>query len=237
MNIAIIGYGKMGKEIEKVALERGHSISVAIDKENINLFESLAFRSSDVAIEFTQPQFAVNNYKQCFKNQIPVVSGTTGWLVDLSEIEQLCIETDSTFFYASNFSVGVNILFELNKKLAQLMDSNSDYNVEMEEIHHIQKLDAPSGTAISLAEQILERTSLKENWSLEPKNNSDLRISAKRIDKVHGTHVVTYSSDVDELSIKHEAKSRKGFALGAVLAAEFVINKKGVLNMQDMLKF
>jgi len=237
MKIAIIGYGKMGKEIEKIAIERGHSISIAIDKNNTNLLESEAFLSSDVAIEFTQPEFAVNNYKQCFKNKIPVVSGTTGWLKEQSEIEQLCIKTDNTFFYASNFSVGVNIFFELNKKLAQLMGSNPDYNVEMEEVHHTQKLDAPSGTAISLAEQIIERTSLKEKWSLSPENNKELKISASRVDNVPGTHVVTYVSDVDELSIKHEAKSRKGFALGAVLAAEFVINKKGVLKMHDMLKF
>ena len=237
MNIAIIGYGKMGKEIEKIVQERGHTISVRIDKDDKSLFDDDRFKNSDVAIEFTQPEFAVNNYKRCFQNQIPVVSGTTGWLSKMQEVETLCNETNNTFFYASNFSIGVNVFFELNKKLADLLGTNSDYDVEMEEIHHIQKLDAPSGTAISLAEQILKRTELKQNWSLESGTKKNLKISALRIDKVPGTHTITYTSAVDEISIKHEAKSRKGFALGAVLAAEFIKDKKGVLNMHDMLQF
>ena len=235
MNIALIGYGKMGREIEKIALERGHSISVKIDKDNLESFDDSAFKQSDVAIEFTQPQFAVNNYKQCFKNNIPVVSGTTGWLGAFDEITQICQKEKQTFFYASNFSVGVNIFFEINKKLAKLINQNSGYNVEMEEIHHTQKLDAPSGTAISLAEQIIEELSSKEKWALDSNQNNELNIIAKRIADTPGTHTVKYSSEIDEITIEHKAKSRKGFALGAVLAAEFIQNKKGVFSMKDLL--
>ena len=235
MNIALIGYGKMGREIEKIALERGHSISVKIDKDNLESFDDSTFKQSDVAIEFTQPQFAVNNYKQCFKNNIPVVSGTTGWLGAFDEITQICQKEKQTFFYASNFSVGVNIFFEINKKLAKLINQSSGYNVEMEEIHHTQKLDAPSGTAISLAEQIIEELSSKEKWALDSNQNNELNIIAKRIADTPGTHTVKYSSEIDEITIEHKAKSRKGFALGAVLAAEFIQNKKGVFSMKDLL--
>jgi len=235
MNIALIGYGKMGREIEKIALERGHSISVKIDKDNLESFDDSTFKQSDVAIEFTQPQFAVNNYKQCFKNNIPVVSGTTGWLDAFDEITQICQKEKQTFFYASNFSVGVNIFFEINKKLAKLINQNSGYNVEMEEIHHTQKLDAPSGTAISLAEQIIEELSSKEKWALDSNQNNELNIIAKRIADTPGTHTVKYSSEIDEITIEHKAKSRKGFALGAVLAAEFIQNKKGIFSMKDLL--
>lgn len=236
MKIALIGYGKMGKEIEKLALERGHSISVTIDKENLNAFNEELFKQSDVAIEFTQPEFAVDNYKQCFKNNIPVVSGTTGWLDHFDEITVLCKKGNQSFFYASNFSVGVNIFFEINKKLAKLMNQANGYNVEMEEIHHTQKLDAPSGTAISLAEQIIEEISTKNKWALDSNKAEELSIAAKRIADTPGTHTVKYSSEIDEITIEHKAKSRKGFALGAVLASEFVQNKKGVFNMQDLLE-
>lgn len=235
MKIALIGYGKMGHEIEKIALSRGHSIQIKIDKNNLEALNETNFNKSDIAIEFTQPDFAVNNYKACFKKNIPVVSGTTGWLKEFEEISQLCNDTNQSFFYASNFSIGVNIFFELNKKLAQLMNSISGYDVEMNEIHHAEKLDEPSGTAISLAEQIIDNLDTKTNWSLNPSDNSDIKIKAERIKNVPGTHSVLYKSDVDEITIKHEAKNRKGFALGAVLAAEFLVDKKGVYNMQDLL--
>jgi len=235
MKIALIGYGKMGKEIEKLALERGHSISVTIDKENLNTFNEETFKQSDVAIEFTQPEFAVDNYKQCFKNNIPVVSGTTGWLNAFDEIKSLCKNENQSFFYASNFSVGVNIFFEINKKLAALINQTGGYDVEMEEIHHTQKLDAPSGTAISLAEQIIKELSTKNKWALDSNKEEDLSITAKRIADTPGTHAVKYSSEIDEITIEHKAHNREGFALGAVLAAEFLQDKKGVFSMKDLL--
>lgn len=236
MNIAIIGYGKMGKEIEKTAIERGHSISAKIDQNNLSDFGSKEFLSSDVVIEFSKPESAISNYKQCFNHNIPVVSGTTGWLDSFDEIRSLCEKENQAFFYASNFSVGVNIFFEINKKLASLINRTGGYNVEMEEIHHTQKLDAPSGTAISLAEQIIEELSSKKNWALDSNKETELNITAKRIADTPGTHIVKYTSEVDEITIEHKAKNRKGFALGAVLAAEFLQDKKGVFQMKDLLK-
>lgn len=245
MKIAIIGYGKMGQEIEKLAVERGHEISIKIGLNANDAFNSEAFIQSDVAIEFTQPESAVDNYKRCFEHGVPVVSGTTGWLDQFEEITALCEKEDHGFFYASNFSVGVNIFFEINKKLAQLINPTQAYEVSMEETHHTQKLDAPSGTAITLAEQILQEIDIKEQWSLgsdsESELDSDLEhelsIEAHRIADTPGTHKIKYSSEVDEITIEHRAKNRKGFVMGAVLAAEFMQGKSNVYGMQDLLKF
>ena len=233
MDIALIGYGKMGKEIEKIALKRGHNISLIVD-ENDNLDLKLLGKV-DVAIEFTNPKAAFSNYMKCFEANVPVVSGTTGWLDKFPEIENKCKSEHQTFFYASNFSLGVNLFFELNKHLAQLMKSFGDYDVEIEEIHHLQKLDAPSGTAITIAEHILEHHARKTDWALQPTNNQEIKITAKREEDVPGTHIVKYKSDIDTIEIKHQAKNRKGFALGAVLAAEFLKDKKGLYSMQDLL--
>lgn len=239
MKIALIGYGKMGKEIEKIALSRGHEIAARIDPiatgEN---FEDGGFEKADVAIEFTIPKVAFSNYQKCFEYNKPVVSGTTGWLDKLPEIKKACNEEGQTFFYASNFSVGVNILFELNRHLAKIMDTRDEYDVEMTEVHHTQKLDAPSGTAISLAEDLIENIGRKDEWKLDKsEKDSDLVIKAEREGDVPGIHTIKYESDVDEISIHHSAKSRKGFALGAVLAAEFAAKNQGFLTMKDLLKF
>ena len=239
MKIALIGYGKMGLIIEQIALQRGHTIVSAIDIHNQDDFNSDAFRSADVAIEFTIPSCAYANFQRCFAADIPVVSGTTGWTSRLGEIRKQCEEEGKTFFYASNFSIGVNIFFAVNNYLARLMNNFPAYDVDMKEIHHIHKLDAPSGTAITLAEGILEEIDRKNVWCLKQENdgnNSDeLVINALREGEVPGTHEVRYDSTVDTITIRHEAKSRTGFALGAVLAAEFVAGKKGFLQMSDLL--
>lgn len=243
MNIALIGYGKMGHEIEKVALERGHQIVCIVDIDENEKFHSPEFKSADVAIEFTTPQSALENYKQAFDSDIPVVSGTTGWLEHIDEIKNECNNNGKTFFYASNFSLGVNLFFALNRYLSKLMDRFPSYEVEMEETHHIHKLDAPSGTAITLAEDILSNIERKNNWALyddsednQAHNKSDvIRIKDYREGEVPGIHTVIYESEVDSIKITHDAKSRKGFALGAVLAAEFTKDKKGFLGMQDLL--
>lgn len=238
MKVALIGYGKMGKTIEQICLDRGHTISVIIDENNKDEFNSPAFKDSDVAIEFTMPASALSNYKRCFEAEVPVVSGTTGWLDHLDEVKEACKDGKNTFFYASNFSLGVNIFFALNKHLAKMMNQFSDYNVKMEEIHHIHKLDAPSGTAITLADGIIENLNRKSDWHLESESKpSDIEIHCIREGEVPGIHEVFYESEVDVISIKHDAKSRKGFALGAVVAAEFAYNKKGFLGMNDLLKF
>lgn len=238
MKIALIGYGKMGKEIEQIAISRGHEIVSIIDIDNRNDFESDAFRSADVAIEFTNPSIAVANYKQCFEAGIPVVSGTTGWLKDMDEVRLLCESNGNTLFWSSNFSVGVNIFFALNKYLAKLMNRFPEYNVSMEEVHHTQKLDAPSGTAITLAEGILANLDRKEAWVKEKEiQSTDLAIASIRRGTVPGIHEITYESSADIITIKHDAKSRKGFALGAVLAAEFAKDKKGFLTMDDLFVF
>jgi len=238
MKIALIGYGKMGKEIEKIAVSRGHSIVSVIDVKNREDFDSEAFKRADVAIEFSAPESALNNYRKCFEAHIPVITGTTGWLEHIDEIKNACEKDGQTFFYASNFSLGVNIFFTLNKYLANIMDRFSDYDVSIEEIHHIHKLDAPSGTAITLAEGIIDEIDRKKEWKLEKeKSSSDLKIHSIREGEVPGIHEVTYESSVDTISIKHDAKSRRGFAVGAVIAAEFTHNKKGFLGMKDMLKF
>lgn len=238
MKIALIGYGKMGKTIEQIALNRGHQIVSIVDINNPEEFQSANFKSADVAIEFTTPATAFDNYMKSFAAGVPVVSGTTGWLDRIGEIKEKCENEGKTFFYASNFSIGVNIFFALNKYLAKIMNNFPSYNISMTETHHIHKLDAPSGTAITLAEGIIENVDRKDRWTLETAEQpTDLPIHAIREGEVPGIHEVTYESDVDYISIKHDAKSRAGFALGAVVAAEFTAGKKGFLGMDDMLKF
>ena len=237
MKIALIGYGKMGMAIEKIALEKGHTCPFKITNKNAQDINLITPETADVAIEFTVPGAAVANISTLLKNKVPVVCGTTGWLDQLEEIEKLTKENDTAFFYASNFSVGVNIFFKLNKILAQIMNDFNDYDVEMEEIHHIHKLDAPSGTAITLAEGVIEKFDSKKNWSLdEAKHADDLKIIAKRIEEVPGTHSITYNSPIDSIEITHTAHNRTGFALGSVLSAQWLEDKKGVFGMEDMLK-
>jgi len=237
MNIAIIGYGKMGKEIEKIALERNHKINLIVDEDNISDLNSNNLKNIDVAVEFTTPEAAVNNIYKCFENNIPVVSGTTGWIDDYDNLINFCKQNNKTFFYASNYSIGVNILFEINSHLAKIMNNFNDYEVLIEETHHIYKLDKPSGTAISLANQILENNKNKKGWELETKNKEFLNIKSYREGEVPGIHKITYKSDIDKLELSHSAFSRKGFARGAVLAAEFIKDKTGVFNMKDLLQF
>jgi len=236
LKIALIGYGKMGKAIEEIALQKGHEIVLKIDADNADEFSAENLKRADVAIEFTGPENAVRNIRQCLDAGIPVVCGSTGWLERLPLVEKYCIEKNGTFLYASNFSIGVNIFFELNKKLAALMSKQPVYDVSIEEIHHTQKKDAPSGTAITLAEQIIKELPRKTSWTNDlPANNEQLFISSKRIDPAPGTHTVKYSSEVDDIEIIHTAHNRKGFAGGALLAAEFLHNKKGIFTMKDVL--
>jgi len=232
MKIALLGYGKMGKEIEKIAIARGHEI--ILKKTENNTFDGL--ENADVAIDFSIPQVATTNISAAINADIPVISGTTGWLDNYSEIVELCQQKNGAFLYASNFSLGVNIFFELNKKLAQLINQTDGYRAEVEEIHHTQKLDALSGTAITLTQDIIANTKYN-NWVLMPNKlaETDIPITAKRIEQAPGTHQITYTSEVDKISIEHEAFSRKGFALGAVIAAEWIVEKKGVFSMKDVL--
>lgn len=230
MKIALMGYGRMGKTIEEVALKRGHEIVIRKDVEPIEIDLSMA----DVAIDFSHPNAAFDNIRICIDAKVPVVSGTTGWLENYEEAVNYCQSKQGAFLYASNFSIGVNLFFSLNLHLAKMMKNIEGYSPEMEEIHHIHKLDAPSGTAITLAESILEHSSL-ENWSIEDKPKDELRIKVKREGEVPGTHSVKYASEIDEIEIKHTAHNRKGFALGAVIAAEWINNKKGVFQMKDVL--
>jgi 4-hydroxy-tetrahydrodipicolinate reductase len=237
MNIALIGYGQMGKEIEKIAQERGHEIVLIIDKDNHDDLNTENLKKVDVAIEFSRPESAVENYKTCFSNSVPVVSGTTGWLEALPEIISKCEANKTGFFYASNFSLGVNLFFELNKKLAELMNPFKEYSIRMNEIHHTRKLDAPSGTAITLAEGLILNVDHISTWKNSEKVNvGELPIISYREGDVPGTHEVIYNSEIDTISIKHEAKNRKGFALGAVLAAEFLKGKTGFYGMNDLLQ-
>ena len=230
MNIALLGYGKMGKVIERIALERGHEI--VLKKDEFNTFEGLS--TANVAIDFSAPSVAVENISAAINLGIPVVSGTTGWLENYHLMEKLCREKNAAFLYGSNFSLGVNVFFELNDYLAKMMAKFKDYKVSMEEIHHVQKLDKPSGTAISLANAIINHSD-KNNWSIENPKKDDVFINVKRIDDVPGTHSVYYNSDVDLIEIKHIAHNREGFALGAVIASEWIIGKKGVFSMKDVL--
>ena len=228
----------MGKTIEGIARSRGHEIVSIIDIDNKEDFDTDAFRSADVAIEFTSPQTAVANYLKCFEAGVKVVSGTTGWLDRMEEIKTLCETEKQTFFYASNFSIGVNIFFAVNRYLAKLMNNFPDYDVKMMETHHIHKLDAPSGTAITLAENIAEEIDRKQRWTLETAESAqDIPIHAIREKEVPGIHEITYESKVDTIVIRHDAKTRAGFALGAVVAAEFVADKEGFLGMEDLFSF
>ena len=228
----------MGKTIEQVAVSRGHHIKLKIDLNNLDDFNQVNFNNIDVAIEFTGPHTAYNNILKCLEYKTPVVCGSTGWLEHISDVENKCRSNDGSFLYASNFSVGVNIFFEVNKKLAQLMEGKNQYDVSIREIHHTQKKDAPSGTAITIAEQILSNNTSKQNWvNDKPTSKEELYIKSERIDPYPGLHEVTYSSDIDEIQITHNAHSRDGFALGAVLAAEYVANRKGIFTMKDVLGF
>lgn len=230
MNIAILGYGKMGKAIENIAIKRGHTIVLKVSSDTINY----TLEQVDVAIDFSLPSSAFENISNCLHQQTPVISGTTGWLDKYHDVVSLCNEKKGTFLYASNFSLGVNIFFEVNRTLAVLMKGLPQYEVNIEEIHHTQKLDAPSGTAISLAEAIIKHSDYK-NWTLETPKPKEIGILAKRIDSVPGTHEINYESEVDSISIKHTAHSREGFALGAVIAAEWIHDKIGVFTMKDVL--
>lgn len=236
MNIALIGYGKMGKEIEQVAISRGHHIALKVDISNAGTYSVEELKKADVAIEFSTPDAVIKNIYQCFESGIPIVVGTTGWLDHIEEVKKNCIKNDQALFYASNYSIGVNLFFKLNEYLAKLMNPYPEYNVSMEEIHHVHKLDSPSGTAISLAIQAIDHLDSKQTWvNTKTENKNELGIISKRIDEVPGTHIVTYNSLVDEISITHIAHNRKGFALGAVIAAEWIKGKKGVFGMNDLL--
>ncbi len=238
MKIALIGYGKMGHMIEEIALERGHQVILKIHADNIAEFTAENMASADVAIEFTAPESAFENVKMCFKYGVPVVSGSTGWNDNLEEAKSICQKENGTFLHASNFSISVNIFFEVNKLLARLMAPQKGYDVSLKEVHHTQKKDAPSGTAVTLAEGVLEFAKTKEGWvNEETKSPDQLSIISERIDPAPGTHHVKWSSDIDDIEIIHTAHNRKGFALGAVLAAEFIHDKKGVFTMKDVLQF
>jgi 4-hydroxy-tetrahydrodipicolinate reductase len=238
MNIALIGYGKMGKIIESIAIARGHSVTLKIDISNAEMLTVENLQKCDVAIEFTGPHSAFNNVMKCLEANVPVVCGSTGWLSKYNEAEEFCNIQKGALLYASNFSVGVNVFFEVNKLLAQLMANLSDYDVNITEIHHTEKKDAPSGTAITLAEQILELVKRKKAWTNEAfQDKSELSIISERIDPAPGTHKICYSSTIDDIEIIHTAHNRNGFATGAVLAAEFLQNKKGIFSMKDVLGF
>ena len=233
MKIALFGYGKMGKEIEQIALQRGHEIVL-----KINEGEQYDISIADIAIDFSVPNAALSNIASCFRNNVPVISGTTGWLDDFDKAVDLCKENNGSFIYASNFSIGVNIFFELNKQLAKMMNSQKEYSINVEEIHHTKKLDTPSGTAITLAEGIINNTS-KRDWQLKERQTQisagTIPIEAKRILDVPGTHIISYESQIDSIEIKHTAHNRKGFALGAIIAAEWLNNKIGIYTMKDVL--
>lgn len=236
MKIALIGYGKMGKAIEAVALEKGHQIVFKIDVSNAGDFTQALADQADVAIEFTGPHSAVQNILKCIEYGLPVVSGSTGWLEEWNKVEAACKDKNSTLVYSSNYSIGVNLFFEINKQLAKLMDPYLNYDVSMTEIHHTEKKDAPSGTAISLAEQIIANLGRKDNWINDVASNpNEISIRSERIDPAPGTHTVAYSSPIDTIEITHTAHTRQGFAAGAVLAAEFAANKKGVFTMKEVL--
>jgi 4-hydroxy-tetrahydrodipicolinate reductase len=236
MRIALIGYGKMGKAIEEVALQRGHEIVIKIDQPNLHEFTKENMAKAEAAIEFTSPHTAYDNVKKCLEFDIPVICGSTGWTERLEEMKNICTNRSGAFIYSSNYSVGVNIFFEVNKKLAALMAPHKEYEVILEETHHTQKKDAPSGTAITLAEQILEQVPRKKQWVNELSDHpEDLEIISQRIDPAPGTHSIKYSSVIDDIEIIHTAHNRQGFATGAVLAAEFIKDKKGFFTMKDVL--
>lgn len=232
MNIALIGYGRMGKAIEEILIQRGHDVVLKISRTPLP--EEL--KNIDVAIEFSKPEYAFDNLKVLLENKVATICGTTGWLENQNEVNKLAITNNTAFLYASNFSLGVNLFFELNQVLARMMNKyRNEYQINLEEIHHTQKLDAPSGTAITIAEGIIENTTYK-TWSMEENSQEIIPIEAKRIENVPGTHIVQYTSDVDTIEISHTAHSRKGFALGAVIAAEWIWNKEGIFTMKDVLE-
>ncbi|MEX0981678.1 MAG: 4-hydroxy-tetrahydrodipicolinate reductase [Bacteroidales bacterium] len=235
MKIAIIGYGKMGKEIARIAKLRSHQIGLVIDIDNTEDLSTEKLGQNDVAIEFSSPQSAYHNITACLKAGIPVVSGTTGWLDRWDDVARIAEKTETGLFYASNFSIGVNILFTVNTYLAEIMNNFPQYDVSLEEVHHIHKLDVPSGTAITLAEQVTEKLSSRDGWSLRKDHMKNIFIDAKREGEINGYHKVVYDSDIDTITISHNAKSREGFANGALLAAEYIIDKKGIHSMKDML--
>jgi 4-hydroxy-tetrahydrodipicolinate reductase len=239
MNIALIGYGKMGKAIEEIAISRGHSVVVKFNSQNP--LESSQLRTTDVAIEFSQPDLALKHIKLCADGQIPIVVGTTAWEEHLPEIINHIDKREASLIYSSNFSIGVNLFFEMNKHLARLMNDKTDYLASITEIHHTQKIDAPSGTAVTLAKDLISNHPTYSSWKLtgqsENMEKSDLPISAIREENVPGTHLISYTSEIDTLTIEHQAHNRKGFALGAVIAAEFIHKKQGVFTMSDILKF
>lgn len=238
MKIAIIGYGKMGKTIERLAVEKGHEIVLKVNAENLEEFTSDNLQKADVAIEFSYPESAFDNIVKCLESNLPVVSGTTAWLDKLDEAKSICAKQNGAFMYASNFSIGVNIFFEVNQYLAKMMNPQPQYEPSLHEIHHTQKLDAPSGTGITLAEGVLENIDRKNNWvNRTSENPVELALTSERIDPAPGTHSVAYTSDIDTIEIKHTAHSREGFASGAILAAEWIIGKKGFFTMRDLLGF
>ncbi len=241
MKIALLGYGKMGMEIERIALKKGHSIVLKTNSKSNLDAQREVLKTADVAIDFSQPNCALSNVRTCLELDVPVISGTTGWNESLEEAKNLCSIRKGAFLYASNFSLGVNLFFELNKKLASLMNGVLEYDVEMQETHHTQKLDAPSGTAITLAEGLVETLDRKKKWkssigrSIDPISKDEVLIESFRIDTITGIHSVTYTSDMDKISIYHEAFNRSGFASGAILAAEWIIGKKGIFTMNHVL--
>jgi len=238
MNIALIGYGRMGHEIEAIALERGHIIKLIIDQDNSDDLNEIKLKGIDVAIEFSSPDAAFNNILKCLENRVGVVSGTTGWLQNYNIVVDKCKDYNTSFIHSSNFSIGVNLLFRLNKELARQMRRYKDYNVEIEEIHHTKKLDAPSGTAITLAEGIIGNSDAYGGWCFDYQKSDDhIPVRSVREGLVPGTHTVTWDSQIDTISLKHEAKNRKGFALGAVVAAEYIHAHKGVFTMDDVMGF
>ncbi|MCD6068057.1 MAG: dihydrodipicolinate reductase [Bacteroidetes bacterium] len=235
MKIALLGYGKMGKEIEAIAIQRGHSIAVKVDESNAGTIAAEELKKAEVAIEFSTPHTVLENIEKCFFVQLPVVVGTTGWYDHFEAITEKCIQSNATLFYSSNFSLGVNVFFKVNSYLASIMNKYPDYEISMEEIHHIHKLDKPSGTAITLAKQVIEKVERKNKWSIDKKDPETLFIKDIREGEVPGTHILKYTSAIDDIEIMHKAHNRKGFALGAVLAAEFSFNKKGIFTMDDLL--
>lgn len=235
MKIALLGYGKMGKEIEAIAKNKQHEIVLKTNTNNANNISISDLQEADVAIEFSTPHSVLDNIQKCFDAQLPIVVGTTGWYDVFEQIKLDCTKKNGTLFYATNFSVGVNLFFKVNKYLSHLMNKYDDYNIMMEEIHHIHKLDKPSGTAITLANQIIENVDRKKNWSITDKSPENIFILDKREGEVPGTHIIKYQSEIDDIEIMHKAHNRKGFASGAVLAAEFLVGKKGIYTMSDII--
>ncbi len=235
MKIALIGYGKMGKEIEKIALSRNHEVILKVNSQNRQSITNEDLKKADVAIEFSTPHSAVQNIYRCFEASLPVVVGSTGWYNELEKVKEACLKGNQSMFYASNFSLGVNLFFKVNKYLAGLMNKYPEYEVSMEEIHHIHKLDKPSGTAITLANQIIDNINRKKSWSITQKAPDIIHITDKREGEVPGTHIIKYNSEIDDIEISHKAHNRKGFALGSVIAAEFLLGKRGCFTMDDLI--